>query len=72
MLPHQWCRELAVIYSEGSATQEAIADRYELERVAVTKAIAIGSDVRITNKLVPKSTEALYLLTTLPDDAARG
>jgi hypothetical protein len=67
-----WCHELAVLYSEGWSTQEAIADRYGKERVRITEAIAIGSDERFVQrsyKIIPKSKVALYLLTTLPDDA---
>lgn len=66
-----WCRELAVLYTNGSTTQEAIADRYELERVRVTEAIAVGNDKRfsyVARTDLPKSTYSLYLLTSVMDD----
>lgn len=67
-----WCRELAVLYAEGNATQEEIADRYETVQQRVMEAIAVGSDERFKLQQfnsVPKAKQTLYLLTTLPDDA---
>lgn len=64
-----WCREIAKLYAEGTATQEEIAGRYQKERQRITTAIAIGSDDRIvcSTNILPKSSHVLYLLTTLPD-----
>lgn len=65
-----WCRELAVLYSEGMTTQEAIADRYEQDKGQINKALTVGKSTKFRGtKLLPKSQEVLYLLTTLPDDA---
>jgi hypothetical protein len=53
----------------GGVTQEVIASRYDMSQPSVASAIAVGADKRIigaTNKL-PRSTHALYLLTTLDD-----
>lgn len=50
------------------ATQQEIADRYDMQQKSVAEVIAVGSDdrfIRITYK--PKSTYTLYLLTTLDD-----
>ena len=55
-----------------NATQEAIADRYDMSQGSIAKLLVVGADsriIRITNKLLPRSTEALYLLTTLDDVA---
>jgi len=55
------------------ATQEEIAERYDIHQPRVAEAIAIGKDTRIlyfkSMKDLPKSRQGLYLLTTL-DDAA--
>jgi DNA-binding transcriptional regulator LsrR (DeoR family) len=42
-----WCRELAVLYTNGNTTQEAIADRYQKPQPRIAEAIAVGSDERI-------------------------
>jgi hypothetical protein len=55
-----------------NATQQEIAERYDMQQAGVAKLLAVGADtriIRITNKFLPKSTETLYLLTTLNDDA---
>lgn len=66
-----FCVELAAAYREGEATQEELGVEFDMERRSISNAIAVGNDERIasnTSKL-PNSQHALYLLTTLPDDA---
>jgi hypothetical protein len=66
-----WCRELALAYKEGEATQQEIADRYEVSQQGIDQAIKVGIDNRLTSNTskLPKSQYTLYLLTTLSDEA---
>jgi len=63
-----WCKAIAKLYADGTATQEQIAGRYDVAQQGISQAIAVGQDKRLTsNTSIPKSTYATYLLTTLPD-----
>lgn len=66
-----WCKAIAKLYAEGTATQEQIAGRYEKDQSRVAQAVAIGKDQRIISNrnTLPASEKTIYLLTTLADDA---
>jgi hypothetical protein len=61
------CAELVA----AGETQRAIASRYHLSRPAIAQAVCVGRDPRLVSSAntLPRSTYALYLLTTLPDEA---
>lgn len=62
-------QECARLNSNGT-TQQEIGNRYGMSQQQVGYAVIVGSDKRITTtgcNHLPKSTRALYLLTTLDD-----
>jgi hypothetical protein len=64
--------EFGQALAQISATQQEIADRYDMDQSKVSRCIAVGKDVRImriSHKLLPKSTNTLDELTTLDDKA---
>jgi hypothetical protein len=65
-----WCKAIAQLYAQGTATQEEIGARYDTNNVRISEAIAIAGSDRIYFKSkteLPRNKQVLYLLTTLPD-----
>jgi len=66
--------EICQYMAEIDATGKLIAERYSMDKSEVSKRIAIGLDERFKKfrgtKLLPRSTEVLYELTTIKDPIA--
>lgn len=66
--------EICQYMAEIDATGKLIAERYSMDKSEVSKRIAIGQDERFkkfrNTKLLPRSTEVLYELTTIKDPIA--